>query len=415
MIQRHTNQADILNFTKEQIEKLFEIHDSCYAIQKNCGFSEFLLKKRAKQLNLDISAKRSKIFGSFSTEQVLEKCLELSTINEVALFYKISNEAVRERITAAPLEIKEKIQTRFRMNNRLHKVDEKFFDQELCEKTAYVAGFIAADGCIGTTANKNGGTTYRLTIGLSDKDEVFLRGLGTIMGSSRYHYVSEKNMVYLTIQSTIFCSYLMKNFELTPRKSYTVYIPKYVADSDMAIHYLRGLMDGDGCVGYHKNKYGDKRFYMNIVSCSKIMAYQIKEIFSRLLGEEIGVIRSRTLPSGHEFYIFIVEKINQLIKVRDLLYKDATIYLPRKFEKFTDPDLKYKNLTPIVATNLESGLKFYYQTIDEAVAAGFNRVQIFACLRGTVRELRGHTLAYDLPTNLSTIPVAVQANAPETP
>jgi hypothetical protein len=123
--------------------------------------------------------------------------------------------------------------------------------------SCYWAGFIAADGCISTRKNQK---DKFLTINLQIKDRIHLKNFIKHINGYRLKII-ERNS---TINNKIFkyCSVILynnkivsdlkNNFNIIERKTLKLQFPdipiKYYLD------FIRGYIDGDGCLSLHKDR-----------------------------------------------------------------------------------------------------------------------------------------------------------------
>jgi intein/homing endonuclease len=210
----------------------------------------------------------------------------------------------------------------------LNKIDfnESFFETIDSEEKAYWLGFIAADGCI-LIVNKNSNPSYRLSIGLSEKDlnhlEKFKKSIELnhklYKRENKYNYkdqLSIKISYHIRIHSKkMFNDLLDKG--ITPRKSLTLKPPLNVPE-DLIRHWIRGYFDGDGSVGIRKN-----------IDTLSIQLSGTKEVLEFILKEsEIDwKIRLRDRSKAH----FIGGSHSKALKFLSLIYLNSNIYLDRKF------------------------------------------------------------------------------------
>ena len=98
-------------------------------------------------------------------------------------------------------------------------------------------------------------------------------------------------------------------------------------------HYLRGFFDGDGSYYYHydykNNRY---RYSFEVVGASLAIIEQIQKY---LLSKDIYTnIYTRKSPSSDNIvYRLMTGSKKEMLKIIDLLYSDANIYLNRKYDK----------------------------------------------------------------------------------
>lgn len=127
--------------------------------------------------------------------------------------------------------------------------DDKFFDDPN-ELNSYWAGVLAADGCI---------QSYRDTVllGISAVDiDVLESFVGAIkyQGKIRRYPNRRDNLAVVGISGDNIVKNLARNFSIVRKKTYTLRPPKICSEKCIR-SYIRGFMDGDGCI----TGYGCKR------------------------------------------------------------------------------------------------------------------------------------------------------------
>lgn len=197
-----------------------------------------------------------------------------------------------------------------------------FFKNIDTEEKAYWLGFFSADGYI----NKRGNTSG-VCLAIKDKEHLIkfqksLDGLGTLFfRKGRYstnHPETEK--VVLEVYYKSFCEDLM-NLGLTVDKSYTLK-PTVIANN-LKNHYIRGIFDGDGSIFESNNVIG-----LHISGTKEILEYIRKEINISVRNNiyyDKRTVNSHALKYANK---------TQLQVIYDYLYKDSTVFLERKYEKF---------------------------------------------------------------------------------
>lgn len=93
-------------------------------------------------------------------------------------------------------------------------------------------------------------------------------------------------------------------------------------------HFIRGYFDGDGTVGIYKNK-SDKEYYtLRSGFCSG------SERFMYQLADKLPCI-NKTVQKGKDTNIWsITFSVKDSIRLYNYMYKDATVWLKRKRDKF---------------------------------------------------------------------------------
>ena len=110
-------------------------------------------------------------------------------------------------------------------------------------------------------------------------------------------------------------------------------VPEIVPDH-LVSHFIRGYFDGDGCISI-QNKNNKITGIFNIMFNEKSLANKIQSILVDKLKISKTKINERTGSGDVIVYVLSNSGINDLRKIRDFLYKDATIFLERKCQKFS--------------------------------------------------------------------------------
>lgn len=205
------------------------------------------------------------------------------------------------------------------------------------EEKAYWFGFIAADGCI-TRNNSN------LEIGLKSSDnghlKKFLKAIGGEDSMIRYKYCKAgiNNKFYETARVTIaskeMCNDLIAN-GLTSNKSSNLLFPTNIP-KQLIQHYLRGYIDGDGWVGV-AGKESTGFVYYNV---GVIATYEFCNSLSDYLFDTLKISKVKLQPHANSvnnnMYIWRKKGTQQLKIILNYLYKDAIVYLDRKYQSYLD-------------------------------------------------------------------------------
>lgn len=205
------------------------------------------------------------------------------------------------------------------------------------ENSFYLAGFIAADGCI---KSKNGTTSKSLYIGLSNKDRIHLEKIRDTLGAE--HPIGDyevKNSKRNPKWSDTICSSInitssqiysdLQRFNITERKTHTLTFPDWIKDHPLRHHFIRGYIDGDGCFSSAVGKGKKVRQVFFSVRGTTAFLTSLRSILETDLNLE-----ERTKDIRINNGIGVLEYGgNRVCKaLAEYLYQDATIYLDRKKE-----------------------------------------------------------------------------------
>lgn len=245
-----------------------------------------------------------------------EQIRTIGNLSEIARQINVSDDTINKwRIKFnIPKSEKSKNATRY------YHINKKFFEKIDTEEKAYWLGFLMADGYV----SKKG----RIEINLKMLDKNHLEKLNNSLDSTYKiidkHIINKKldfesNICQLRINCAEMANDLNRLGIVTQKTGKEVIpeIPK-----ELYRHFIRGFFDGDGCI--------DKNKKISIGSCSKYILIQINEFLNTSIGQQYTIYERKEYTKP--FYLFDSndKKKNKLFL--DLLYKDSTIYLDRKFE-----------------------------------------------------------------------------------
>jgi len=189
------------------------------------------------------------------------------------------------------------------------------------EESLYIAGFIAADGCV------SGNSGNCLEIGLAQKDKLFLQKINSYITNRSVSDKLVTKSCLMVVSNKEITKTLFEKFNITPNKSLTYSIPTWVLNHKLAHHFLRGYVDGDGCWKQSLNKNNHIQIYFKN-SGTKIVMEQFLETFRKNINYEIK--KYKIIQKQKNIYRLEFGGNCICSKICNYLYKDATIYLDRK-------------------------------------------------------------------------------------
>jgi len=210
----------------------------------------------------------------------------------------------------------------------MYEVNQDYFKSIDTEDKAYWLGFIYADGYL----NKNGNT---FGIELKDTDIEHLIAFGKDIESNRPIKIYNKNS---TFGPQVNCRWVCSNkilyndlikHGLTATKSYDGKFP-IVDDVQYMKDVIRGIFDGDGSIHLKKGSLG--YLIAKIAICNTKETLECIEKFS---GFE-WVWSQRYPDKNVNNYQISTGNQNNIISFLNLIYKDAKIYLNRKYKKYKE-------------------------------------------------------------------------------
>ena len=211
------------------------------------------------------------------------------------------------------------------ITSRKYSFDEHYFDEINTPNKAYILGFLYADGC---NYEKNNG----IRLELQARDKEILEKINKELKNEKPLKFYERSKTQPGSQDTytieIFNKYfadtLMKK-GVVPRKSLILTFPEWL-NPDLYAPFILGYMDGDGCISKDAT-----RATFQIVS-TKEFCQSVADIFVKELNIDKYNIYRRPIEDGKNVYNLIVSGFGRVKKILDWLYKDAELYLQRKYD-----------------------------------------------------------------------------------
>ena len=205
--------------------------------------------------------------------------------------------------------------------------DENVFDKIDNEEASYWLGFLYADGNISSTGN-------RLEVRLSIKDIGHLEKFRSFLKLSteiRTGVCNGNGFCHLAIRNKHLWNTL-NNLGCSPRKSLILKFPKLNIfkgnKKELIKHFIRGYVDGDGCLCLYKQTNGSIRTELNLVGTLDFVTY-INKLF-----KNIGYIRNKSCKNWeNKSYSLSFSNVPSR-KIARFLYENSNIYLDRKYNKY---------------------------------------------------------------------------------
>jgi hypothetical protein len=220
-------------------------------------------------------------------------------------------------------------------NHRKYACNKAFFDSIDSEVKAYTLGFIAADGCVITSPK---GRPSVLSITLAERDKDHLLRLRNAMGSEHpirrvaFSGYSSGFGASLAVSSVELCEALVRA-DITPQKTFTHDWPDFLPP-DLLRHYLRGYFDGDGWFSAQASNYVRKsdggrgtNVHWGIVGSDAFC-----RAAQSFLVTTVSVAKTKIGKEGPGISRLVYGGNRQVARIYNLMYDDATIWLPRKRE-----------------------------------------------------------------------------------
>lgn len=209
--------------------------------------------------------------------------------------------------------------------------DAAFANAPQCEEAAFFCGLWMTDGCIVT--NPCGG--QHAVLGTHHRDAYIHWRLQQFLGTNKparvYMKESPNGKIGKHVVSAIYSPVAVADlirWGVTPRKTHTACPHPDLANNP---HFIRGCLDGDGCVSFQRRPKSLDYPVVIFVSASEAFAECVRAYFVSVAGSGVRLY-SKLLKSGTTFWTVNVTG-NQAVDVLEATYGNCTIALPRKLAK----------------------------------------------------------------------------------
>lgn len=222
---------------------------------------------------------------------------------------------------------------------RRFKVNDHYFDVIDNEHKTYWLGLLLADGFL----SNSGHATESFGISLSIKDkyilEEFVKDLESTyavkeyIGKSKFeNSCTDFAYAKLLIKSKQIFNKLIE-YGFTTKKSYDGVVPEEYIPDDLKIHFIRGYFDGNGGLSIGS---GSHLYTLDFTGTKEIITWILK-----YFNKENLKLQERHPDRDNNNVSIKISGDKQIYSIMSRIYKDATIYLIRKYDRYLKLQEKY--------------------------------------------------------------------------
>lgn len=296
-------EGDISDF-EESIKKMYENGNGSHVIGKKLGISKPAVL-RVLQKHFDTSRNRDTDPNNLLKDKK-DKVVEMYELG------MSGNKIAKELGHTGPEVCKLLKKSGFDTSNWKIEVDENFFKNIDSQEKAYVLGWMFSDGNV-RDEGKN-------RIAINNKDIEILHKIKDILGYKGKIHEFDNGMVELCVNRISMTRDLIK-YGCVPAKSLILQFPIWMPD-ELLSHFMRGCYDGDG--GIHERKHG---IYTSLTSSQDFIEAWSEKLTQ--LGIEHHIYKKNEDKPTRMLH---TSKMESTVKLCQYLYKDATVYLQRKYD-----------------------------------------------------------------------------------
>lgn len=316
--------------TIKRIEEsgIFELYKSGRSIKslhKEYGINERSIANYLKSKGISIRKDEDLLKYDVAVAQKLYE--EGKTLNEISEILGCTRQSLSYRLKKRGVKILRK--------DIMSNLKSDVFDEITTEEQAYWLGFLFADGNISAK-------DFYIRVNLAGKDLQHLNKLKNFLNYERDVLTYKTPQGYYMSRLSVSNKHLWNRLNevgCVPNKSNVLKFPNelFVGKEDLVRHFIRGYWDGDGCLTYRNKEH--TRAGINVISTMD---------FLREMEKHLPVNKpKKTIRKKHKSndVIGMWEKEDRAAyRVAEYLYKDSSIYLERKYEKYLEYCRLYEKL-----------------------------------------------------------------------
>ena len=212
-----------------------------------------------------------------------------------------------------------------------HDVD--FFENIDNEEKAYWLGFMYADGYIVDNSKRYGEDEFGITLAIDSLDSIE-KFKASISATNPIRYDNSKNG---QCQAKLVCRSQKTVNDLIDKgvfKQKTLILqPPTKVPSNLLHHFIRGFFDGDGSIMHYQHKTNQHIDFGINFTTTYAMAKWLQEIFNK--GSIYPDKRNNTT------WYFSIGGNQQVIQACNYMYKNASIWMNRKYNRYKELLDKY--------------------------------------------------------------------------
>lgn len=255
---------------------------------------------------------------------------------KIAKKYGVWSNAINGLLRRRGIKIRERGEA-----HRIYPINENFFNNIDSEEKAYTLGLFYADGSV----NEKKGSSY---IMISESDDDILQKIKNIISPERpllYYNTKNKkhqNRCMLCLPNKKIANKLSE-LGCCQNKTHKITFPKWL-NKNLYNHFIRGYFDGDGHIGiYNKRNAKSKRLQFSICG-TKSFLLSVKNIIEQNVPRTNIILYCRHPERNNNIRDLRVMKKFQIYLTLKWMYKDATIFMNRKYNKYREAEEEIFNM-----------------------------------------------------------------------
>lgn len=312
----------MINFSKNELEEMEEMYRQNYTreeIANKFNTSVKVVYNRTKHVLRNFKNK------TWLEEQYITK---KTTKRDIAKIARCSEWAIQKSFKEFGILTNDLISRKAK-----YLFNRDFFEHILSEEQAYWLGFIIADGGISDIKSQR---RLRILLAATDASHLqkFIKHINGNM-QIKYSETQLNNKIHPNCSLTLYSKKIvddLNKLQVYPNKSMKEVPPNI--DEKLMKHFIRGLFDGDGCISI----YNDNNLLAWSIISGKEMCLFLKKFFKDKLNIHLSFCKQ-----GNSYTVSIGNR-KAVEAIMDWMYKDAIVFLDRKYEKYNSYKIKLEDI-----------------------------------------------------------------------
>lgn len=227
------------------------------------------------------------------------------------------------------------------MHLRKYLINENYFNEIDSEDKAYILGFIYADGCVRNSYKRK---YFDIELKLSDRQILediskffYQDSIDKVKSRIRNRKIKNSIRIEESCRLSVYSAKLVEklcDLGCVPKKSLELKWPNWIDNEEIQKHFIRGYFDGDGCIRVPQKKSAS----IDIIGTSDFCIG-----IQNAVNNSLELYSNVRKDSSSEMFRFEISGNKNTKKFFDWLYKDSSIFLLRKYNKYLELCKKMQN------------------------------------------------------------------------
>lgn len=322
-----------IELSREMIDHIIELYKSGLSydkIQNVTGINNNKIKRTIYGENVERRKRKAprESFTERERKELIADYISGVEIPELTEKYDCNPNQIRKCLIDSNVKIRTRSQC-----CRKYQINENYFDQIDNQDKAYILGFLYADG---TNASNYSKKYYRIDLTLQMRDAYILDRIREKLAYEKQYRIytrksDGRSYARLEIKNKQIAIKL-NELGILKNKTFITQFPKWLR-KDLIPHFIRGLLDGDGCIS--------KDLKTVQFAGSDKMIDDLIDLFEEYLGFSAHAVRIKHSPGISSVAI---ARIDRRVKLLNWIYENADLKLERKYDLYLKTLEKYNNM-----------------------------------------------------------------------